>query len=217
MPEQLLQAATGTVPEFPVDSRVHVRLACDISTSCQPTSAWGRKDSRWAAVISDISPGGISLIVRRRFEPGSGLAIELPGGDGEEPYTVLAKVIHVKALPGSSWALGCQFVSELSEDEVQRLLSQHRQAVKNHVSEVNLQLEVSPNRLINCRIQRLTVPGTWPLAAGKTLGIRTNAGLKELPLLKLKVVRCWLNGDHWTLRCELLNPSDELLRTLVNR
>src|SRR5437879_1582081 len=129
MPEQLSRIDDQlTAPQPLVECRVHERQACDVSTSCQPTSAWGRKDSRWAAVISDVSPGGIRLIVRRRFEPGAGLGIELPGGDGEEPYTVLAKVIHVRALPDSAWALGCQFISELSEEEVQHLLPRPPQA-----------------------------------------------------------------------------------------
>jgi hypothetical protein len=215
MPEQLLvddELATS-LPSH--ECRVHERLACDLSTSCQPTSAWGRKDSRWAAVINEISQGGIRLIVRRRFEPGSGLGIELPGTDGDEPYTVLAKVVHVQALPGGSWALGCQFISELSEDEVLRLLPRPPQPEKNRITGVTLQLEVPRDRLINCRIQRLTVPGSWPLAAGATLAIRANSGQGGMPLLKLKVVWCRLEGGSWTLRCQLLNPSDELLRAIL--
>ncbi len=247
MPEHTVQFADRpTAPRVLSECRVYQRQACDLSASCQPVSAWGRKDSRWAAVISDISQGGIRLIVQRRFEPGVGLGIELPGSEGEEPSIVLAKVVHVRGLPDGSWALGCKFISELGEDEVQRLLphqhpssqqpaeatpapiapSQHKQVAAvtpvqetvsetKTIAEVTLQLEIPPGRVINCRIQRLSVPGTWPLAAGKTLAIRTNNPTSPLPLLKLKVVRCILEGDRWTLRCRLLNPpSDELLRTL---
>src|SRR5688572_26354331 len=106
MPEQLFQVANRMLtPESPIECRVSTRHACDVTTSCQPTSAWGRKDSRWPAAISDISAGGVRLIIRRRFEPGVGLAIELPGNDSNEPSIVLAKVIHVRALPDGSWAL----------------------------------------------------------------------------------------------------------------
>jgi hypothetical protein len=191
-------------------------------------SAWGRKDSKWTATITDVSQGGIRLILRRRFEPGSGLGIELPGGDGEEPYTVLAKVIHVRSLPNGAWALGCQFISELDEDEVQRLRprqhpaaarqpagpaplvpSQHRQAI----NDVSLQMEIPPGRVIECRIRHLSVAEGWPLVAGKTLGIRADSAL---PLLQLKVVRCWQEGERWTLRCQLLNPvTDELMQMLL--
>src|SRR5262245_56055569 len=98
MPEQL-QAAGRSSLSPPIDCRVYTRHSCGVPTSCQPTSAWGRADSRWAAIISDVSQAGVRLIVQRRFEVGVGLGIELPGRDGGEPYTVLAKVIHVKALP----------------------------------------------------------------------------------------------------------------------
>src|SRR4051812_35795513 len=122
MPEQLLQnAAQLAVSRSSADCRVYTRLACCLMTACQPTSAWGRKDSRWEAAITDISQGGLRLIVRRRFEPGAGLGIELPGHDGGEPYIVLAKVVHVGALPDGSWALGCKFISELGEDELENL------------------------------------------------------------------------------------------------
>jgi hypothetical protein len=247
MPEQVLQAGE-TLPISPSlsECRVYSRQACNLSAACLPVSAWGRKDARWPATISDISQGGIRLIVARRFEPGAGLGIELPGTAGEEPYTVLAKVVHVQGLPDGSWALGCKFISELSEDEVQRLLptsvsvpqlpvetapepiapSQHLQAAASSalqqdasgnqkISEVNLQFEAGQGRVIECRIRRLSVPGAWPLSAGTTLALRTKALNSPLSLLRLVVVRCFLQAERWILRCRLLNPlTDELLSAL---
>jgi hypothetical protein len=66
-------------------------------------------------------------------------------------------------------------------------------------------------------VERLSVPGAWPLAAGSTLAIRTDSKKTGLPLLKLKVVRCWSDDGKWTLHCLLLNPSDPILRALLNR
>src|SRR6266511_3721808 len=210
MPQQLSQAAhRETKPQSGRECRVYPRQACDVEATCQPVSAWGRKDSKWTAIITDVSQGGIRLILRRRFEPGAGLGIELPGVDGDEPYTVLAKVVHVRSLPDGTWALGCQFISELDEDEVLHLTphqrpsavpqpaepaplvpSQHRQAIAN----VSLQLEIPAGRVIDCHIRRLSVAETWPLAPGKTLGIRASSAI---PLLQLKVVRCWQEGERW--------------------
>jgi len=245
MPEQLLQPASGPSMARPsIECRVYPRLPCDVPTSCQPTSAWGRKDSRWSATISDVSPGGARIVVRRRFEAGVGLGIELPGRDGQEPYTVLAKVIHVKALPDGSWALGCKFISELSDDEVQGLApppplaplqraeesgpaplvpSQHPQAVpspaeapkRRTLQGVTLQLEVSPGRVVDCRIRKLSVPASWPPPDGKTLTMLLDNPHGAPPRIKVEVVWTRLEGDRWTLRCRLLSPTwEELLRAL---
>jgi hypothetical protein len=180
------------------------------------------------------------LIVRRRFERGAGLGIELRGQHGEEPYTVLAKVVHVQQRSDGSWALGCKFISELSEDELQRLmppqppkavpaatppssaipvvpsaLLREGAAGEKALAEVQFQLELAQGRVINCRIRRLSVPGTWPLSAGKVLLMRVQARRHQLPPLQLETVRCVREGECWTLRCRLLSPSwDELLRTL---
>ena len=115
--ERILKSSTGRT------CRVHERLGCDLPSACQPTSAFGRKDARWRATIHDISISGVSLLVARRFEPGAGLAVELPGTDGKEGYIVLAKVTRASLMTGGSWMLGCKFISELSEDEVERLFA----------------------------------------------------------------------------------------------
>jgi hypothetical protein len=51
------------------------------------------------------------------------LAVELPGDDQRESAIVFVKVIHLKAQDGGAWTLGCKFVSELSECELQQLLT----------------------------------------------------------------------------------------------
>src|SRR5262245_5132454 len=119
MRNQLLPGA-GRPADSPssVEGRVSQRHACVVPTSCLAAPAWGKKEAQWPAVISDVSEGGIRLVLRRRFEPGTGLGVELPGHDGSEPYTVLVKVIHVRAASGGTWALGCQFISQLSDDEL---------------------------------------------------------------------------------------------------
>lgn len=235
MPEHLLQAADGLSP-VTTECRVYTRLACDLSTSCQPTSAWGRKDSRWPATITDLSVAGIRLIVSRRFEPGAGLGIELPAHDGSDPSIVLARIVHVRALENGSWALGCKFISELGEDELQGLLGQQAPepapqelvaapvapsqlteaaADDKVIPGVTLQLEVGPGKVIDCHFRRLTVPGAWPSTAGTILTIRLNTPHGARPSIRLEVVRCSQNGERWMLRGQLLSPSwDELLHSL---
>ncbi len=59
----------------------------------------------------------------RRFEKGTVLAVELPGDLERESAIVFVKVIHLRRASADAWLLGCKFVSELSEDELQRLLT----------------------------------------------------------------------------------------------
>src|SRR5438128_2700927 len=74
------------------DLRDTQRYPCEVQTTCQPPSGW-RKDP-WPAVIRNVSTGGISLRLSRRFECGTGLAIDLPTEDGSTS-TVLARVCHL--------------------------------------------------------------------------------------------------------------------------
>jgi PilZ domain len=115
MPEQvLLRPGKPSAQEC----RVYERQPCDVPTECRPAAAY--KEATWSATIRNISIGGIRLVIKRRFEPGTCLAVELPGND--DAYRVLAKVVYTQAAEAGSWAHGCRFISELSEGEVERLL-----------------------------------------------------------------------------------------------
>src|SRR5205085_1988087 len=102
--------------------RVYERHSCDLAPPCQPPTVWGAQEFKWSATVRDVSVGGVRLHLRRRFEPGAGLAIELPGRDDGPPATVLARVVHVHGQEDGSWVLGCSFVSRLSDDELNALL-----------------------------------------------------------------------------------------------
>jgi hypothetical protein len=90
---------------------------------CQAAADPDANELRWPATIVDISQGGVRIHLRRRFERGAPLAIELPGSRRAEASIVFVKVIHIRPLPDGSWAHGCQFISELSEEEVERLVA----------------------------------------------------------------------------------------------
>src|SRR4051812_47471166 len=114
---QAFAARRSAEPRHDKECRVCPRVECELPSSCQPASAVVSKEAQWSATIRNISVGGVSLHLQRRFEPGAGLAIELPGRDGREGYTVLARVVQVRRQPDGAWSLGCQFVSELGEDQ----------------------------------------------------------------------------------------------------
>jgi PilZ domain len=104
------------------ECRVYERRPCALPASCQPASVSEMNEARWPASISDISQGGVLIVLPRRFEKGTGLALELPGDATRESSIVFVKVVHLSQRAGA-WALGCKFVSPLSEDELQRLLT----------------------------------------------------------------------------------------------
>ena len=95
---------------------------CELQASCQPIAAWLDRESVWPGTVSDLSTNGLGLVLGRRFEPGSGLAVELPASEVRCEETLLVKVAQVQSLPGGRWLLTCAFLSELSEDTVLTLV-----------------------------------------------------------------------------------------------
>jgi len=115
----------STLPEIAtrrrhIDCRVHQRIPCAVPVSCQPTSLLAG-ETRCPALIQNISLGGVNLVVGQRFESGTWLAIDLPGTESRRSFTLIAKVVHSQPTGNDLWALGCQFVTDLSDFELKRL------------------------------------------------------------------------------------------------
>jgi hypothetical protein len=191
------------------------RHACEIQTTCQPPSAWAKDP--WPAIIRAIGNSGLSLTLNRRFERGSGLAIELPGEAGTN--TVLARVVHVSAHP-VGWLLACTFIGELSDEEVQLVLHldsirQAETSFPSTVQNVLFQSPVRPGDYLRWFVKRLELIGEWPLPEGKEVSFRVGS-LPEAPPVELKVRKCERFGSCWVVECKLLVvPSDEVLQALI--
>lgn len=205
MPAQLLAVADEAENASPdSDCRVYERKACELPSACQPASAMGSAESKWSATICDISQGGIRLKLRRRFERGTGLAIELPACAGREAYTVLAKVVHILGESDGSWSLGCRFISELNDDEVERLLqtpSATNADNSNIIANVHCRLELRPQAVVNYLIKGLFMAEAWPLPEGKTITLR--CGGDEPWSHKVEVIECSKLEAGWLLHCKL--------------
>jgi hypothetical protein len=116
--------------------------------------------------------------------------------DGKEGYTVLAKVAHVRRDDAGNWALCCQFISELSDEELQRLLPANMNETlpiggdshelppatqaapasngtpkeRQRIPSVQLNLEIASRTTIDCMISDFAAGNCqWPFAAG-TIG-----------------------------------------------
>jgi hypothetical protein len=104
-------------PESAEDRRVWVRFPADLETTYHPAGQEGRPG--FAALVRNISVGGLSLAVDRPFEPGALLTVELPGPAGQATYAALACVVHCGPEKDGRWVLGCTFSRELSDDDLE--------------------------------------------------------------------------------------------------
>jgi serine/threonine protein kinase len=104
----------------PQERRGAVRYPCGLEGFFQPVS--GERRIRWKARVEDISAGGVCLGSSRRFEPGTVLLLNLRDAERALSGTLLGRVVHVEPQAERPWFLGCQFSSQLAEDDIRNLL-----------------------------------------------------------------------------------------------
>lgn len=221
MPEQLLTAPAEIArPVDGTDRHAAQRYACELPSACQPASTWGSEEAKWSATIRNISAAGICLTLGRRFERGTGLAIDLPGAGGKNASTVLGKVVHVQPQADGTWSLGCELISELNDDEIQSLLAtKPKQALASQTTasktpestseskkynQVHCRLEILPGTSIQYIIHELFVLESWPLPKGKVVTLRGVVGGAAWAL-KAQVVHCRFRDEIWYLQCRLVS------------
>jgi hypothetical protein len=74
------------------------------------------------AKVLNVSATGVGLVAEREVENGTLLSVELHNAAGTIERTMLACVVHVNRHPDGGWALGCNFIRSLSEEELQALV-----------------------------------------------------------------------------------------------
>ena len=107
------QASANGRPE---ERRAFERYPADVEVLCRPLGA-SRTDS-WHAHLQNISTGGVGLLLERRFEAGTMLAIDLATPAPGRPRTLMARVMHVSAHAGGEWRLGVALLRELTPEEL---------------------------------------------------------------------------------------------------
>jgi hypothetical protein len=103
-----------TSPSPIVEQRAFARHFCEI----------GAVVDSWPAKIENISRGGLKVIIRRRFEVGTILKVEIALQGEEIPSMLLVRVVRITQEPDGSWGLGCAFNQEISEEQLQELLNE---------------------------------------------------------------------------------------------
>jgi hypothetical protein len=97
----------------PGDQRTWVRFAC--ACSAQFDRVGDAENRSWKA-------SGIGMMTEEAVEAGTLLNLELRNQQGQLVKTILACVVHVTHQTTGSWALGCNFIRQLSEQDLQQLI-----------------------------------------------------------------------------------------------
>jgi hypothetical protein len=102
------------------DNRRWVRYPCRFQTSFQKVS--DKSGPAHPAEVLNISANGIGLAIQPSLQAGTLLNVNLSDQNGKPIRTLLACVVHTTARAGGDHAVGCNFIRELSDDELRSLL-----------------------------------------------------------------------------------------------
>ena len=111
----------GAVKARPLgpDGRNWTRFPCDVTATVQRLADADPK--RYQARVRDISASGVALVLDDDIPTGTLLNAELHGAS-DRTFTILACVVHVTTAPEGGHVLGCNFIRELSEADLQTLM-----------------------------------------------------------------------------------------------
>jgi hypothetical protein len=107
-------------PAEPLDQRAWVRYPVQGIIEYQLLPGEG-SISKMAELVN-VSPSGVGLLVPQRIEAGTALTLLLRRQDGKPDRPMLACVVYVTDRPNGQWAIGCNFLRELSEAELRELI-----------------------------------------------------------------------------------------------
>jgi PilZ domain len=105
------------------ERRACVRFPKNEVMWCDPVrpSTKHELDTAWMGRVRDISSAGIGLSLKKRFETGTLLTVEL----SESPNLsrqFLVRAVHATPDKKGQWIIGCQFDRPLSPEEMQVFL-----------------------------------------------------------------------------------------------
>lgn len=103
----------------PPDSRNWERFACNVKASYH--AILDPASTSWPAKVLNISARGVGLLASREVRPGTLLSAELHGATRPVVLHILACVVHVTAQAADEWVLGCDFIHELNEQDLEAL------------------------------------------------------------------------------------------------
>ncbi len=112
---------TPSEPSPALDRRAAIRYACEVQGDCQPITQL-EAGNRWPARLLNVSSTGVGLLLSRRFEPGTLLAVAVEPDGNSTRCLPLARVRRVRR-HGNYWLLGCVWADELSDEDMRPLVT----------------------------------------------------------------------------------------------
>jgi hypothetical protein len=82
-----------------------------------------REEEPRPAGIHNISPTGVALLVSEEFDPATLLDLELKNGAGQTVVTILACAVYKTDSGERQWLVGCNFIRELNDEDLQALIA----------------------------------------------------------------------------------------------
>jgi len=117
MPSKIARARAQAKGKGPAEERrAYERIPADVEVLCRPLGA-SRTES-WHGHLQNISTGGVDLLVERRFEAGTMLAIDPAASAQGRARRLMARVMHVGAQSSGEWRLGVELLRELTPEEL---------------------------------------------------------------------------------------------------
>ena len=101
------------------DNRSWSRFPCEVKAVYQIVGE--EEGIRREAKVLNISAGGVALSVDQDIRVGALLGAELHGPNGRAVLTILACVVHVTVQSEQERTLGCNFIQELCEQDLEAL------------------------------------------------------------------------------------------------
>lgn len=102
------------------ERRLSPRYRCRVRGDCRPATA-NEVGNRWPVRVIDISGGGVGLLLSRRFEMGTLLAVELQRLPTRSNHMPLARVCRVVSAD-AHWLLGCVWEGTVNSEDLQSLI-----------------------------------------------------------------------------------------------
>jgi c-di-GMP-binding flagellar brake protein YcgR len=102
------------------DKRSWPRFTGNLTATVQLTNSYDL--TRWPAKVLNLSAGGVALVVDRDIRNGTLLTVDLCGANGQRLDTILICVVHITTGEDGTRRLGCNFIRELEESDLRRLL-----------------------------------------------------------------------------------------------
>ena len=103
------------------DQRQWKRFTCSVMATYQLVATQDERSHD--AQVLNISASGVGLLVDRAIENGTLLSVQLRSTDGTTQRTMLSCVVHVNRQGAAEWALGCNFIRSLSEEDLKAFSS----------------------------------------------------------------------------------------------